>query len=176
MPRLIESDPCFVKALPDEPAFVLLARDPAAPAWVAQWAAFRRIEIHSGARPLSDLPQVEAAERIAHDMRTWRADADGAWRIQPGLPFPPVSDGRTFETFGAHFTAEGHRLLGENFAHELACYGMSVTQNGEHVPLQDFLPNPLAGQHLARREQDEYVCTRCAKRWAVDEDAPEACA
>ena len=137
MPRLIESDPCFVKALPDEPAFVLLARDPAAPALVAQWAAFRRIEIHSGARPLSDLPQVEAAERIAHDMQTWRADADGAWRIQPGLPFPPVSDGRTLDTFGAH---------------------------------------PLSGQHLARREQDEYVCTRCAKRWAVGEDAPEACA
>lgn len=35
--------------------------------------------------------------------------------------------------------------------------------------------DPLAGQHLARREQDEYVCTRCSKRWGVEEDAPEAC-
>jgi len=27
--------------------------------------------------------------------------------------------------------------------------------------------------HRARREQDEFVCTRCGKRWAVDEDEPE---
>jgi len=36
--------------------------------------------------------------------------------------------------------------------------------------------DPLAGRHLVRREQDEYVCTRCAKRWGVEEDVPEACA
>lgn len=36
--------------------------------------------------------------------------------------------------------------------------------------------SPLAGQHLVRREQDEYVCTRCTKRWGVAEDAPETCA
>lgn len=35
--------------------------------------------------------------------------------------------------------------------------------------------NPLADQHAARREQDEYVCAKCGKRWAVDEDAPERC-
>lgn len=29
--------------------------------------------------------------------------------------------------------------------------------------------------HRARREQDEWVCTRCEKRWAVDDDAPPPC-
>lgn len=144
--RLIEQDPCFTNALPDEPGFVLLARDPLAPALVRLWCAQRRVAIAEGARPISDLGQVEAAERTAEQMETWRRDADEAWRDQPQLAFPPVSDGATLDTFG-----------------------------------QDIVPfpnerDPLAGQHLARREQDEYVCTRCTKRWGVAEDAPEACA
>lgn len=83
--RLIESDPCFVAALPDEPAFVLLARDPMAPALVRLWAAARRVAIAEGARPSSDLSQVEAAERGAEDMARWRSDADESWRKQPQL-------------------------------------------------------------------------------------------
>lgn len=34
---------------------------------------------------------------------------------------------------------------------------------------------PLAGQHLVQRQQDEYFCARCGKRWSTDEDAPEEC-
>lgn len=35
--------------------------------------------------------------------------------------------------------------------------------------------HPLAGQHRAYRQQDEYYCSRCHKRWPVSEDAPEEC-
>ena len=27
--------------------------------------------------------------------------------------------------------------------------------------------------HHSRREQDEFFCAKCGKRWAVDEDPPE---
>ena len=36
--------------------------------------------------------------------------------------------------------------------------------------------SPLAGQHQAQRQSDEYFCAKCGKRWAVSDDAPEACA
>lgn len=85
MTRLIESDPCFIKAMDDEPAFVLLARDPMAPALIRLWVAARRVAIAEGARPMSDLTQVEAAEREAEYMETWRRDAEGAWRDQHSL-------------------------------------------------------------------------------------------
>jgi hypothetical protein len=35
--------------------------------------------------------------------------------------------------------------------------------------------NPLYGQHNAYRQNDEYFCPRCKKRWAVSEDAPDDC-
>lgn len=85
--RLVESDPCFIKAMDDEPAFVLLARDPIAPALVRVWCAARRVMIAEGGRPASDLSQVEAAEREADAMQRWRRDRDGAWRRQHSLSF-----------------------------------------------------------------------------------------
>jgi len=87
MKRLIESDPCFVKAMPDEPAFVLLARDPMAPALVRLWVAARRVAIAEGARPMSDLQQVTLAELEAERMEAWRRDAEGSWRDQHSLSF-----------------------------------------------------------------------------------------
>ena len=83
--RLIESDPCFIKAMTDEPCFVLLARDPMAPALVRLWVAARRVAIAEGGRPMSDLSQVEAAEREAEQMEVWRRDAEGSWRDQHSL-------------------------------------------------------------------------------------------
>lgn len=91
MKRLIESDPCFIKAMPDEPAFVLLARDPMAPALVRLWVAARRVAIAEGARPMSDLAQVELAEREAEYMEAWRRDAEGAWRDQHSLSLEGTS-------------------------------------------------------------------------------------
>lgn len=152
----IEGDRCLDAAMPDEPMFVLLARDPNMPALVRLWASIRRTQIAEGARPTTDLGQVEEAERLAERAVRWRADADEAWKKQ-----------RSFE-----FVAESHDAF-----RDLAAYGTCVHRDGQHVPLSEFVAdNPLAGQHLAIRQSDEYYCTRCSKRWGVDEDAPEACA
>lgn len=80
MTKRVERDPCFAKAMPDEPAFVLLARDPMAPILVRLWAQARRVAISEGSRPQSDLPQVQMAELEAEDMVAWRRDADASWR------------------------------------------------------------------------------------------------
>lgn len=145
-----EGDRCYDAALEDEPMFVLLARDPSAPALVRQWAAIRRVDIEAGTRPESDLPQVREAEALAERMKAWRIDADEAWRKQPSLFDGPLS------TMGAS-------------AHD----DFEFRTHGDSSAVDD---NPLAGQHLARREGDEYVCSRCTKRWDANEDAPEQCA
>jgi hypothetical protein len=139
-----EGDRCYDAALDDEPMFVLLARDPSAPALVRQWAAIRRVDIEAGTRPESDRAQVEEAERLADRMKTWRVEADEAWRKQPSLFDGPLS------TMGADVHDDFERFPNEH--------------------------DPLAGQHLARREGDEYICSRCGKRWDVSDDAPEQCA
>lgn len=148
-----EGDRCYDAALDDEPMFVLLARDPSAPALVRQWAAIRRVDIEAGTRPESDLPQVREAEALAERMKAWRIDADEAWRKQPSLFDGPLS------TMGA--SAHEHRFVFEFRTH------------GDSSAVDD---NPLAGQHLARCEGDEYVCSRCHKRWGFDDSAPEQCA
>ena len=137
-----EGDRCYDAALDDEPMFVLLARDPSAPALVRQWAATRRVDIEAGARPETDRAQVEEAEALAERMKAWRIDADEAWRKQPSLFDGPLS------TMGAS-------------AHD----DFEFRTHGD----------PLDGQHLAHRQGDEYFCSRCKKRWGVDEAAPDAC-
>jgi len=72
---------CYAKALPDEPMFVLLGRDPSAPDLVSDWAYIRELDIQSGRRPRSDSAMVEEARRCAADMRLWRSRNDGAWRV-----------------------------------------------------------------------------------------------
>lgn len=71
---------CYKNALPDEPMFILLARDPAAPWLVEDWAARRLAQIQDGRRPESDMPMVEEARRCASNMRKWREANDGKWR------------------------------------------------------------------------------------------------
>lgn len=71
---------CYANALPDEPMFVLLGRDPQAPALVARWADKREGEIRKGARPVSDLPMVAEARACAQQMRKWRNINDGKWK------------------------------------------------------------------------------------------------
>lgn len=73
-------DGCFHKALDDEPMFVLLARDPAAPNHVRTWAAMRKQEVQEGKRPSSDLAQIQEAEHLADRMEHWREANDGRWR------------------------------------------------------------------------------------------------
>ena len=79
---------CYANALPDEPMFILLARDPSAPSKVRAWAYDREKAIGHGNRPTADTPMVAEARQCADDMEAWRRANDGAWRN----PRPTVSD------------------------------------------------------------------------------------
>ena len=63
---------CYVNAEPDEPMFVLLARDASAPASVEEWAEKRAQAIRDGAKPESDWPMITEARECAQAMREWR--------------------------------------------------------------------------------------------------------
>lgn len=71
---------CYANALPSEPMFILLARDPNAPSLVQEWADQREAEINSGSRPEADRRMVVEARECARSMKGWRAANDGAWR------------------------------------------------------------------------------------------------
>lgn len=74
---------CYANALPDEPMFILLARDPSAPDLVEGWAAGRIYAIAIGKKPQSDMAMVEEAQQCAKNMRAWAKEKNGAWRKQP---------------------------------------------------------------------------------------------
>lgn len=57
---------CYSKAAPDEPMFVLLARDPLAPDIVREWIN-RRLKVEC------DLVKTQAAYECARLMEEWRA-------------------------------------------------------------------------------------------------------
>lgn len=71
---------CYTNALPDEPMFILLGRDPAGPDLVNDWADIREAQIGNGSRPASDKAMVESARQCAENMRAWRKANDGKWR------------------------------------------------------------------------------------------------
>ena len=71
---------CYENALPDEPMFILLARDPSAPDLVEDWATQRAKEIAGGRRPSSDEAMVDEAISCAAAMRHWRVIKNGDWR------------------------------------------------------------------------------------------------
>lgn len=71
---------CYDAALPDEPMFVLLARDTHAPESILKWADERELEIHRGYTPKSDLRKVEQARDVAADMVNWRRQNMGVWK------------------------------------------------------------------------------------------------
>ena len=84
---------CFRAALPDEPMFILLARDSTAPDKVRQWADDRRKKLvrerlqfgdlvphDADARYREDMAKCRDADFIADDMESWRAENDGIWR------------------------------------------------------------------------------------------------
>jgi hypothetical protein len=78
---------CYANALPDEPMFTLLARDPDGPSVVRYWAGLRARRIDQGSAPVSDDAVVSEALRCADAMASWRIDNDGAWRkIVPASP------------------------------------------------------------------------------------------
>lgn len=79
---------CYANALDDEPMFLVLARDPSAPALVRGWAQRREQEIIDGTRPQTDLPMVREAFDCASEMVKWRLENDGRWRVPPPISCP----------------------------------------------------------------------------------------
>lgn len=73
---------CYGNALPNEPMFILLARDVQAPRLVEDWAARREKAVLNGDAPQGDWPMIIEARRCAATMREWRKANDGVWRKQ----------------------------------------------------------------------------------------------
>jgi len=59
---------CYANAEPDEPMFILLARDKSAPDVIDLWADIREEKDEDG----SETQKVINARDIANDMREWR--------------------------------------------------------------------------------------------------------
>jgi hypothetical protein len=60
------------KAQPEEPYFVLLARDPAAVWRVLDWVSVRLDLVRYGKRPMAELPQLVEALDCAAEMVAWQ--------------------------------------------------------------------------------------------------------
>lgn len=71
---------CYYNAMPDEPMFILLARDPSAPDLIERWADGRHCDIVRKVRPASDIGMINEARGCAQKMRDWRKANMGKWR------------------------------------------------------------------------------------------------
>lgn len=79
---------CYGAALPDEPMFVLLARDRSAPTMLRSWSDGRRKDVlaaHdrgaiSADEMEADLRKCSEADACADDMTVWRKRNEGRWR------------------------------------------------------------------------------------------------
>lgn len=71
---------CYGNALPDEPMFILLARDTDFERRVAEWARNRQFAIACGERPESDQAMVDEAYNCARAGAKWRRENNGKWR------------------------------------------------------------------------------------------------
>ena len=71
---------CYANALPDEPMFILLGRDPDFHRLVMEWAERRERDINCGARPPEDYPMVVEARACATAAEKWRFSNNGSWR------------------------------------------------------------------------------------------------
>jgi hypothetical protein len=80
MSAKIDPNDCYHRALPGEPRFTLLGRDPMFHRIVMEWADFREYQILVGERPLTDRPQVDQARDMASRAQEWRRQNLGAWR------------------------------------------------------------------------------------------------
>ena len=71
---------CYANALPDEPMFILLSRDPTFYKYVFNWAEERIQQIKCGERPDNDFAMVQEAIDCAKAGQNWRKDNYGIWR------------------------------------------------------------------------------------------------
>jgi hypothetical protein len=79
---------CYSKLLPDEPFFVLVARDLFAPAAVHAWCDQRELHIRRGFLGdkrlfVEEIRQLAVARECADEMPKWRRTHMGLWRPTP---------------------------------------------------------------------------------------------
>jgi hypothetical protein len=74
------TDDCYHRALPGEPRFTLLGRDPDFQRLVIKWARRRKRDIDAGDRPQSDQFLVDDALALAKQAPSWRSANMGKWR------------------------------------------------------------------------------------------------
>jgi hypothetical protein len=77
---------CYAIALPDEPMFVLLARDPDFYRLVRSWADERNRAIRDNERPPEDGYMVQEAWSCAEKGWAWRKANVGRWRTEKAPP------------------------------------------------------------------------------------------
>lgn len=80
---------CLAKALPDEPMFILLGRDPSAPDAIRRWCELRALDSVSGEKR-QDAEQLDEAFLTAEAMEAWRESNAGRWHQEP--PRPGITD------------------------------------------------------------------------------------
>jgi hypothetical protein len=85
---------CYANALPDEPMFVLLARDPDFYRLVMKWARRRTRDIDCGLRPATDWPMVSEAISCAAAGEKWCRLNQGAWRRPKDTPAVVLQGGQ----------------------------------------------------------------------------------
>jgi hypothetical protein len=79
---------CYAAALPDEPMFILLARDRVAPIIILEWVEFRRrnAQANHAHLTLEEETQLNEAAACAAEMINWRKDNYGSWWGSMGPP------------------------------------------------------------------------------------------
>lgn len=164
----IDGDRCYDAAMPDEPMFVLLARDESSPKLVRQWAAIRQSLISAGLKPESDQAQIDEALALADRMEAWRREADEAWRKQAAFDF---AEGTADAFRDAVIHGTGVKQIGyDEFGERMIDRTLPV---GTIFPPVDLMhEHGNVERHLLQHQGDEFFCPRCAKRWGVDEPAP----
>lgn len=102
---------CYANALPDEPMFILLGRDPVAPDCIMEWARRREIDIDLGRRPESDRAMIVEARGCAVAMMKWRRYNEGKWRGEGDETPAPIGHEWVASTHGHGETMCKHCLV-----------------------------------------------------------------
>lgn len=71
---------CYHRALPGEPTFTMLARDPEFYNFLMKWAAQRQHAVMCGDRPSEDMTLVMEAQELAVKGAVWRKENLWKWR------------------------------------------------------------------------------------------------
>ena len=95
-----ETSDCYLKAIPGEPRFTLLARDPSAPIAIHAWVKERRTHLIKNSDNIDpkeekeEFRKLQEADEIANEMIEWRMENEGKWRI------PTEEEGRHYHGNG----------------------------------------------------------------------------